>query len=153
MLRRSRVAVFALTLALAGGVALAAQDATVQVTQVRASGKEAGPKEFAPEVADLAKALAAAPYHRFERVGVEAKPAPEGQATSYALRGGYTLVVTARAGEKGKIVLDVALQDASGTEKFSTKLKLADGATVLIGKDFEDGDGHLYLALTAKRGS
>ena len=151
MKRRRGPMVLAFLAALAP-IALAAGRLTVQVTQVRATGREPGPKDVDPALADLARALDSIPYHKLERVGTEQKSAAEGGTATFALRGGYSLAVTPGGTDGKKVVLSVAIKDKKGDEVFSTRLRVNDGATVLIGKDFDEGGGRLYIVLTVKSG-
>jgi hypothetical protein len=152
--RLSRAAAASLALAIGGLLAATARAAapiTVQVTQIQASGREGGPKDIDPSLASLASQLETTGYHRFRKIGQEARAVPEGQPAAFALEGGLSMRVSAAPAGAGWVLLDVSIRDAAGAERLSTKLKLKDGGTVLIAKDFEAAEGRLYVALTVKR--
>jgi hypothetical protein len=146
-------------LALAGLAARAdgAKKVTVQVTQILATGREGGPKEIEPALAELKGQLEHSLYHKFRKAGQEAKAASDGESVEFPLRGNFSLTVVPSEGSGGFVQLEVTVRDLkdpkSAPPRLQTKLSLKDGGTILITKDFGDetGDGRLFLALTVKR--
>jgi hypothetical protein len=135
----------------AGKAAEASGRVTIQLTQIRASGR-GGPKQIEPSLEHLRSQLENYPYSKFEPIGVESQTVSDGQTATFHVTGGYKLRAEPSEGGGGAIVLDVKIRDGRGAEKLATRLKLPNGGTVLIAKDFEVGDGRLVLALTVQRG-
>ncbi len=153
--RLSRVAAAALSVAAAIALApervRAAPNVTVQVTQIRATGR-GSPKQIDPALEHLRGQLENYPYKKFDRIDVEGKTASEGERVRFRLAGNYALEVVPSEGGSGWVLLDTRLTDGGGGERMAMRLKLRDGGTVLLAKDFEVGDGRLILALTVRRG-
>jgi hypothetical protein len=148
----------ALALALAAALVLLAAEAvraaggvTIQLTQIKATGR-GGPKEIDRALEHLRSQLENFPYKKFDQVGLEARTAADGQTATFGVKGGYTLRAVPAEGGGKSVMLDVGLEDGSGAKKFETKLRIPNGGTVLIAKDFEADDGRIILAITVQRG-
>lgn len=158
MIRKSRLLVLGIAIALAitalADWAGAAGKVTVQVIQILATEEKPGPKDVDPELAELKSQLEKSftKYHKFRKLHQESKTGADGETLSFALRSDFSMtVVPGEAPEKNFVKLQVTIRNKEGHEKMATTLKLKNGGSVVFGKEFEAGDGHLLIALTVKR--
>lgn len=150
-----RAPFLALTLAAAALLAAplpshAAAEVTVSLTQIRAT-ERGSPKDIDPSLTEFRRQLENYPYRVFRRVGSDSQVITEGQSGTFAVQGGFSVSVRPSSGSGQFLVLDVTMKDQGGAERFATKVKIRDGGSVLIGKEFEVGQGSLFLAFTAKK--
>ncbi|GIW71212.1 MAG: hypothetical protein KatS3mg102_0754 [Planctomycetota bacterium] len=152
---RTLVLVAVAVVFLAALPARAAENYTVQITQIQASGRGGGEREIDPRLRGLSKQLRAYPYRVYRLIGSpHAMQLAAGETGRMPLaEGGFALEVRAGEGSRsGFIALELTMTDTERRRTImSTRLHLRDGGTSLVIKELEHERGALILAIAAAR--
>ena len=124
----------------------------IQLTQVMATEENApGAKQFDATLSELKPQLENFRYRVYKNAGQEKKDVADGQEALFRLsEEGFTLHVTpGAAGDH--VSLDLQIKDPKGKDILSTRIKIKDGGTGIVGKELEKKTGRLFLAFTVKK--